>query len=309
MGPVKKAAKIVLWVLAALFALAGIFALADGDIGGGIVLLVLALAAFEGGRRVDRSRVAKAVAVAPPPPPPPPPPPEAVAQEPPAPAPDAHSAAPAPAPSAPAPTRPLWSRRPVQVGAVILGLVVLGAALSGGGDDDDSAQPAATTAEVATPATTEAATTAAATTEAEPVDTGRMSQGEFDTFSGRLDAIDAEVFEYGQGLQKCSVLLQALELAEASDCIGEAYEGVGDDMLLAYSSAEGLEGDVAKRCLTSLRAYKQRLDVFYGWHERTQDAGENLQFDEFNRLAGQSGAQGRAYSRARARVLRDCAPA
>jgi len=311
-GSLKKAARILLWVLAALFALLGIFGLADGDTGGGIVMLVLALGAFVLGRRL-KTPVAATPAEATPPPP------------------DVDAPATLPpdagAPATAKPTaQPLWKRRPVIIGAVVLALIILGAAVSG--DDEDSAQPAATTEEVTTAATTEAATTEAATTEAatteaatteaataeaaetetEPVDTGKMSEGEFETFSDRLDAIDAEVFEYGQELQKCSVLLQALELAEASECVGEAYEGVGDDMVLAYSMAEDLEGDVGKRCLKTLRAYKQRLDVYYGWHERTQDAGENLQFDEFNTLAGQIGAQNRAYSRARVRVLRDCAP-
>jgi hypothetical protein len=35
-------------------------------------------------------------------------------------------------------------------------------------------------------------------------------------------------------------------------------------MLLAYSTAEDLEGDVGKACLRNLKAYRARLDVFYG---------------------------------------------
>jgi hypothetical protein len=104
------------------------------------------------------------------------------------------------------------------------------------------------------------------------------------------------------------VLLQAGELAEASDCIKEAYDGVEDDMIGAYATAEDLEGDVGKGCLKAVRFYKTRLDVFYGWMKQTAAAGENLQFEEFNALAGMSGRQTRRYRRGREAALAACSP-
>jgi hypothetical protein len=182
--------------------------------------------------------------------------------------------------------------------------------------EERAATGSTTTTAETQPDTTEATTTEAesppttapATTETKPPDTGRMSDGEYANFSRVLSEVDSELSDYGDGLAKCSVLFEALQLADASDCIGEAYAGVGDQMLVAYSTAEDLQGDVATACLKALKLYRQRLDVYFGWHERTQDAGENLQFDEYNTLASLSGSMTKRYRQGRDWVLRDCEP-
>lgn len=161
---------------------------------------------------------------------------------------------------------------------------------------------------VTKPAVTTEQTEPPAATAQQPVDTGRMSETEYENLARVLSEVDSELAEYGEGLGKCSVLLQALELADASECIGDAYKGVGNQMLVAYSTVEDLEGDTAKGCLKALKLYKQRLDIYYGWHEKTQDAGENLQFDEYNSLASLSGTMTNRYRQGRDWALRDCEP-
>lgn len=175
-----------------------------------------------------------------------------------------------------------------------------------------------TAAQDTTPATTQAgpATTAAeredppttTTAAAEPPDTGRMSEGEYALFSSQLAEVDDELFEYGEKLQKCGVLMQALQLADASECVTDAFSGVESDMLGAYTTAEGYEGDVAKACLKALKLYKERLDIYYGWQTQTKKAGENLQFDEFTTLASLAPTMSKRYRQARDWALRDCAP-
>lgn len=210
------------------------------------------------------------------------------------------------------------------VGSVLVLFILIGV-LAPPPEEKDAAAPAtqpAATTERATDPTTEATVTTEPepTTEAmaptdpdaeEPApdaDTGRMSDGEYETFQRSLAEIDAEMVEYGEKLGKCSVLLQALELADASECIGDAYSGTGNSLLAAYATTEDLEPDVSKQCLKALKLYKRRLDVFYGYMQTTVEAGENLQFDEFTVLAKQSGARTKRYRQARDWVLTDCEP-
>jgi hypothetical protein len=199
-------------------------------------------------------------------------------------------------------------------GAVLLAFILIGVlAPSEEAADNTAAQepPAATTA---TPAEDTEPPPPPAEDEPTPpppedVDTGRMSEGEYEQFSSQVADVDAEMAEYGEGLGKCGVLIQAVELAEASQCVDEADNGVGDAMLTAYSTAEGLEGDVGKACLKNLKAYKSRLDVFYGWYERTTKAGKDLQFEQFNTLAQLTGVMTRRYTRAKEAALASCNPA
>jgi hypothetical protein len=135
-----------------------------------------------------------------------------------------------------------------------------------------------------------------------------MSDGEYELFASQVADVDEEVAEFGDSLPKCGVLFQAQELAAGSECIEEADDGVGDDMLGAYATADDLEGDVKKACLRNLRAYKTRLDVFYGWFQQTAKAGKDLRFGEFARLARSSGVMTRRYQRAKGAALASCKP-
>ena len=47
-------------------------------------------------------------------------------------------------------------------------------------------------------------------------------------------------------MQKCGVLFQAFQLADASDCLDEAYSGFQDKVDFALFTIDDLRGDVAK---------------------------------------------------------------
>jgi hypothetical protein len=88
----------------------------------------------------------------------------------------------------------------------------------------------------------------------------------------------------------------------------EAYDGLEDDMLGAYATAEDTEGDVARGCLKALRLYKDRLDQYYGYTKALAEAGFNLQAAEFSALAQRAGSESNRYRKGREWVLRDCEP-
>ena len=223
--------------------------------------------------------------------------------------------------------RDWWSRRgrPGQIALIILAVYVVLlvggtialAASDSGGDAPDGAAPETTTVEATTEeattseeATTEEATTQETTTqdEAGDEDTGRMSDAEFEQFSGAVAEVDDELSQFGSTLQRCGVLLQALEFADASECVGEAYSGIEEDVGFALFTSDDLKDDVAEGCLKSLTAYENRLNHYANYVSSLHAAGENLQFRAFNRLAKRARKEAQAYASVRDVTLLDCVP-
>jgi hypothetical protein len=183
---------------------------------------------------------------------------------------------------------------------VLIALAMISSALDSGEDAKDEAS-----------ATTSAQPSAAQASPPPPKqkpDTGRMSSGEYALLTAQLDAVDREAVQFAELMPKCAVLFEALQLADASTCIAEAYDGMEDDMLAAYAVADDLEGDVAKACLKALRLYKDRLDEFYTWIKSAAQAGTTLQMDAFAALADQSTQKTTRYRKARDWLLADCEP-
>lgn len=139
-------------------------------------------------------------------------------------------------------------------------------------------------------------------------DTGRMSETEYDFFSSTLTEVDQEIDQFATKLQKCGVLMQALDLANASTCVGEAYDGFEDKALLAYAEADDLKEDVAKECLKVLTNYQARLDRFATYIGSLHETGANLQAEPFIRLAKRATNQTLRYAGTRDRVLAACSP-
>lgn len=209
----------------------------------------------------------------------------------------------------------LWRRRSLRgkifvvIGAVFLAFLLIGIFAPPPEEDaDTNSPPVATTTEEAEAATTVEEEPEQAEEPAEAEDTGRMSDTEYEFFAARIAEVGDEIGQYGETLPKCSVLIRALELAETSECIKEAYSGLEEDILTSYAVAEDYEADVAKACLKALRLYKTRLDAFYTWISTMSKAGETLQFDEFNTLAARSDIEFKRYTQASKWVLTDCAP-
>ena len=98
-----------------------------------------------------------------------------------------------------------------------------------------------------------------------------MSYPGYSAFFRAVRNVDYELVEYGQILRTCYVPLQALQLADASECIGVAHEGVADQML-------------------------------------TRVARENLQLEAYRRSASLRRTMIKRYGQARDWAYRDCQP-
>lgn len=135
-----------------------------------------------------------------------------------------------------------------------------------------------------------------------------MSDGEFEQFSNALNEVDQEIQQFGTTLQKCGVLFQALQLADGSDCVDEAYSGFEDKVSFALFTANDLKDDVANGCLQAMTAYKARLNRFAAYVSNLHEAGSNLQAKEFLRISPRAGQETRRYAAARDVSLIACAP-
>ncbi len=135
----------------------------------------------------------------------------------------------------------------------------------------------AETAETADTASPETKSEAAA--KPEPPDTGRLSGGEYDTLKRSTTKFNMEAGEFGDGIGKCGVIASAGQLAEASSCIGDAFDGWDGAAALAYADYTDLIDASAKKCRTSLRRLRKTMDAYYSISEGLKKQAENLQLD------------------------------
>ena len=138
--------------------------------------------------------------------------------------------------------------------------------------------------------------------------TGRMSEGQFEEFSGALTEVDQKVQHFGITLHWCGVLFQALELAVARQCVDDAYNGFGDKVFFASFVVDDLRDNVAKGCLIAMNAYGVRANHFANYIANLHGAGANLQVDDFRRIRKQAVKETRRYAAARNLALIACAP-
>jgi hypothetical protein len=224
-----------------------------------------------------------------------------------------------PPPPSPKPSRlrGFWGRRSrkgkilLVVGGLLLALLIIGLAVPAEDSEEPVAQVAGQSVETTEPATTEEATTEEAATEEtadEDEDTGRMSEGEFEFFSNALTEVDEEIDQFATTMGRCGVLFQALEVAEGSECVDEAYSGFEDKALLAYAEADDLKDDVAKDCLTALTRYQERLERFATYVGNLHEAGANLQTARFIKISKRARAETARYATARDVALLQCSP-
>jgi hypothetical protein len=147
-----------------------------------------------------------------------------------------------------------WHKIVLGVVGVFIVLGIIGALAGGGDDDGDQAgneprreQPAGSTTTERQPAP------AAEKPAADDGDTGRMSQTEWEQARDAIFDVNGELRDYRQQVsERCSLMVQAMQVAEALDCIDDAYSGVEDKMALAYADLDDLQGDVAKKCLRAV---------------------------------------------------------
>ena len=173
-------------------------------------------------------------------------------------------------------TRPKWAQI---VSWIVVAFVALGIIGSATGGSDQSSSPS-----TSTPTSTSAPTgvsSAPTSTASQPVDTGRMSDGEYQQFTDAVDGVQSETNQFATGAHKCGVIASTGDLAAFSSCMDDAYSGFNDKAVFASSQVQDLEGNVAKQCLIHLRRYSRRLDGLAGVTKLVHDAGANLQVGRF----------------------------
>ncbi len=203
----------------------------------------------------------------------------------------------------------------IGVGVLFALLVVIGL-FTDSGDEEAASTNAASTAQAATttaPAKTTAppaakpkpAKTAAP---AEPVDTGRMSDTEFDQLMGAHQELVDESLEYSNDIQACSVIGQTGDLVGFRDCVDDAYSGFDEDVGFAVYTADDLVDDTAKQCQGALRSYAKITRAYQATVALTYDVANRLAFDEFEAAFGALGPASRQYGKFSTNALTACQP-
>lgn len=146
------------------------------------------------------------------------------------------------------------------------------------------------------------------TPRAEAPDTGRMSEGEYAQLTDALDQYDSELVEFGDGVGKCGRIAEAGQLAEASDCIEEAYDGVEGQASLSLDTMDQLRGDVARRCRGALLRARRALNAQFAATATAAKFAEDLEFDVVVANQRTVERRGRAYRRSKVQVRRVCRP-
>jgi hypothetical protein len=113
----------------------------------------------------------------------------------------------------------------------------------------------------------------------EEADTGRMSEGEFETFDRYDQEFIGELQDWSIGYATCATIAQTGDLAGFRDCIQEKWKGVEDAGLLAYGNATDTFDDVGKECLSTLRRYRKQVDTVYSRNKAAYDAADALYFE------------------------------
>lgn len=142
-------------------------------------------------------------------------------------------------------------------------------------------------------------------------DTGRMSEGEFSMASTLVEDLDGEISDYREKTSsRCAVLVSALEVAEALECVDDAYSGVEDSFgATAYGLGE-LEADVAKKCLKALRIAGNLADrPFYNAARTSKAALDSLDGTAIGGAVKTLDRQQRAWDSASSKMLILCRPA
>lgn len=78
-------------------------------------------------------------------------------------------------------------------------------------------------------------------------DTGRMSEGEYEQWTGAVEDLNDESLEWSQGAQTCSVIGQSGDLAGFRDCIKEEYKGFENSVYFARDTTDGLMESASRR--------------------------------------------------------------
>lgn len=189
-------------------------------------------------------------------------------------------------------------RRVIGAVVTIFVLIVVLVALMDSGGDEAAPTPPALGAE---PPAAEPSPT-------EPPDTGRMSEGEFATFTRYHEKLIAETLEWSEGAGPCATIGQTGDLAGFRDCIEEAWSGFEDAALLAHSNAQETLNVVAKTCRKRLQKYAQVTNKLYAANKTAYEVAHALDFDLMIVAFRALPPAAKQYARVSANTLTQCEP-
>lgn len=180
------------------------------------------------------------------------------------------------------------------LGAILLGALALvsltacgsSSSSSGGGGGDDAPAKAATG------------------------DTGRMSEGEWQTASDAVQGLNHEIADYRNKVaDRCRLLLEGGEIKDTLDCLGEAFDGVEGQAGLTFQTLDDMKGDVAKKCRTSVVRAAQLVDgPLYQALVESKRALDSLDNSEINPAIKDLNRQDARWSNASGDMLVLCSP-
>jgi hypothetical protein len=200
----------------------------------------------------------------------------------------------------------LWGERSWRGRAAIIGAAVVASIAALALIPTESEDASSTTSTTTTQSVTDESEPAPAPSESS--DTGRMSEGEYETFSTAQAEVIDEALQFGEEVQKCAVIGLAGQIAEFSDCMDEAYSGFSEDADYALFIAQDTLDDVAKRCRVRLTNYLAALDNLSEKVAALHRAGSLLQADEITATSNALPGAADRYAKVSVNVLSACSP-
>ena len=185
----------------------------------------------------------------------------------------------------------------ISLGALVV-LVILLAIFAPAPDEEETDAPVA---EQTTEEETEAP-------EPEPEDTGRMSEGEYDTFVSVDDELIREGEQWSGELQACTRIGQTGDLAGFRDCVEEAWDGFEGAALVAHGNADDTLDDVGKKCLRALRRYRGAVNRMYAVNETAHQVARSLDLSLFRAAFRPLPRTAKRYTAASRQVRDVCEP-
>lgn len=171
---------------------------------------------------------------------------------------------------------PRWAQIGAWVGVSLVALIIIGA-IAG----DPEADQASSSTPSSPPAVTTTPLTPAPAPPPEDVDTGRMSEGEYNLSTQAVAEANEEIEAYAEGIGgECAALFGAFEAAAAIECVKEAYDGVEGDLSFVVFQMNEVRGDVAKQCRAAVDRVRKVADVpLYRALKRSRDAFVSIDAD------------------------------
>lgn len=117
---------------------------------------------------------------------------------------------------------------------------------------------------------------------AEPRTDGKLDEGDYSRLEITTERFEKEAGQFRDGVGKCSTIASAGQLAEASKCVSDAFDGWERAAGLAYTDYTDLMKVSGKTCRGSLVRLRGSMDSYFSGAKFVATEAENLRLDEFS---------------------------